>query len=712
MSKRLLILINLAVLLMLFAWAEPVWGAASPWAENGDTRVRLVSAVQATGKGEVLLLGLHFELEDDWKVYWRSPGDAGFPPSSDWAGSENVKAVEILWPAPERFSILGIDTLGYKHEVVLPLRVKPAVPGRAVRLKGVVDYLACSNICVPMKAEVALVLPQGAAGSAPEAHLISRYLGSVPGDGVAVGLDIVSIEAASGNLLRSRIASAVPLTAPDMFVEGLPSVHFGTPLVRPLADGKGAVLDLDVDGAAELEGGLTGQVLTLTLVDGGRAMEARMTVAPASGAPVPGPAAAGGGRTETSLALILLMALLGGLILNLMPCVLPVISIKTIGVIKHGGGDPHVVRLSFLLSAAGILFAFLLLAGALVALKAGGAAVGWGIQFQHSWFLVGLILVVVLFACNLWGFFEIRLPAWVSDVDEHASHVHGFGGHFLSGMLATLLATPCTAPFLGTAVGFALARDAMDIFLVFGVLGVGMSVPYLFVAAAPKTATCLPKPGPWMVVLKKVMAIALAATALWLLSVLWIQAGAVASGVVGALMVVVALTLFVRHRVTGTIGGTGWAIIGVLALVSLIAPGRIDNATLVSSLARDDSALKDVWQPFAPGAIPGLVAKGKVVFVDVTAEWCITCLVNKALVLTKGAVLEMLRGSDVVVMQADWTRPDPAIAAYLERFGRYGIPFDAVYGPKIPQGEALPELLTPAIVLDALARAAGKAVKN
>src|SRR3989338_66930 len=211
-------------------------------------------------------------------------------------------------------------------------------------------------------------------------------------------------------------------------------------------------------------------------------------------------------RSVQSLAVILLLAVLGGLILNLMPCVLPVLSIKLLGVVGHGGGDNRTVRLSFIFSAAGILFAFGVLAAALIGLKAAGMSIGWGIQFQQPWFLIAMTLVVTAFACNLWGFFEVRLPAYIADWGEHSSHMHGLGGHFLQGALATLLATPCSAPFLGTAIGFALSRGASEIAAVFAALGLGLALPYLAVAAFPGLATRLPRPGRWMVVLRRLLA--------------------------------------------------------------------------------------------------------------------------------------------------------------------------------------------------------------
>ena len=388
---------------------------------------------------------------------------------------------------------------------------------------------------------------------------------------------------------------------------------------------------------------------------------------------------------------------------------LPVLSIKLLGVIGHGGGEARTVRLSFIASAAGIIFSFLVLAGALVLLKASGAAVGWGIQFQQPWFLIAMSLVIVLFACNLWGFFEVRLPQGLADLGEHGSRAQGLGGHFLSGAFATLLATPCSAPFLGTAVGFALARGAGEIFAVFTALGVGLALPYMVVAAAPGLATRLPRPGSWMVTLKIILGFALGATAVWLLSVLTAQVGAAGALAVGALLGGVCGVLYLYHRRPRRLGRAAAAIVAVLAVTAFAVPRGFSSPPPTLPDAAQMDADKNLWAPFDEAAIPGLVAAGKTVFVDVTADWCITCQINKSFVLLKGEVLRRLSGDAVVTMQADWTRPDDGIARYLARFGRYGIPFDAVYGPGVPDGAPLSELLSVDAVLDALDRAAGAA---
>lgn len=678
--------------------------AASAWTTTDQTQVRLIAAAAATGSKPDLRLGLEFKLKPGWKVYWRSPGDAGFPPRLDWAGSNNLTVAAINWPAPARFSVLGLETLGYKKHVIFPITAKVTRQDEAAAFRTRVRYLTCNDICIPYEAKLSLNLPAGTATPSPHAHDIDRFVASVPGDGRAHGLTVEKLESWRRGAkigLRVLAKADAPFTAPDVFLEGAAGLAYGKPRVTLSDDRRQAELTVEVDGLDGLDDD-KGKTLDLrpfvvTLVDRGRAAEQTHTATPGSpGSPGPKIIAAAPG-----LLTILALAVLGGLILNLMPCVLPVLSLKLLSVVSHGGGERRQVRFGFLASAAGIIAAFLVLAGALAGLKAGGAVIGWGIQFQQPWFLISLTALIMLFACNLWGFFEVRLPGAIGDAGLAAGHAEGLAGHFLQGAFATLLATPCSAPFLGTAVGFALAGDTVSIMLVFAALGVGLALPYFAIAAFPALATRLPKPGPWMVRLKFVLAFALVATGVWLISVLAGVTGSATALAVGGVMTASALVLYLAHRPKGPgLKASAPALAAALA-ISIALPAWLPAAEIDK-----DVELAGIWKPFDEAAIPGLVANGKTVFVDVTADWCITCLVNKGVVLKNQRVRSLLEQGQVVAMQADWTKPNDAIANYLARYGRYGIPFNIVYGPKAPKGIVLPELLSGGGVLAAFDRAA------
>ena len=680
--------------------------AAGPWVDQEQVRLRLVAAGPAAGEAETLNLGLHFRLEPGWKIYWRSPGEAGYPPSVDWSGSENLAEVRLNWPVPHRFSLFGFETFGYYDEVVLPVDARPERPGAPVLLRAEVAYLTCKEICIPHEAQLALAVPAGGAGSSSDGFLIDSFRTMVPGDGTAVGLALdraVLTGPLEAPVLQVTARSDIAFDAPDVLVEAPPGFLFGKPEVALTEGGKTAALRLAVVAAPD-ESVLEGKRLTLTVTDGRRGMEQEVIARFARPATAEGTAAG-------SLAVILGLALLGGLILNLMPCVLPVLSIKLLSVVNHGGRDRGAVRASFLASAAGIVASFLVLAGVAVALKGLGMTVGWGIQFQQPLFLTAMAVVISLFACNLFGFFEILLPRWAQGLavlgQPSAPHApaHGLAGHFLTGAFATLLATPCSAPFLGTAVGFALARGPGEILLIFATLGLGLALPYLGVAAAPALATRLPRPGHWMVTLRRILGLALAATALWLLSVLAAQVGLAPTLGVGALLLALGIVLWLGHaRRAGRVPVP--ALAGALAVAAFVLPTALPTQD-AAAVAVAPAATDEAWREMDLGLIPALVAEGKTVFVDVTADWCLTCQVNKKLVLDTDEMRARLRSDAVVAMRGDWTLPSEEISRYLESFGRYGIPFDAVYGPGLPDGLALPELLTKDAVRKAIARAAG-----
>ncbi|MGQ9371884.1 protein-disulfide reductase DsbD family protein [Azospirillum sp. ST 5-10] len=678
--------------------------AAGPWSKAGPVEARLIAAVEATGEGGRIPLALEVRLEPGWKTYWRSPGDAGLPPRLAWDGSANLKDATLRYPAPHRMTTLGIETVGYEDEVVFPIDAVPDVPGAAVDLRAAVDLLVCAELCIPQRVDVSLALPSGPATPGPEANTVARAESSVPGDGRAAGLEVRAI-GADGAVLAVQVAAREPLVSPDVFVEMDPPVAFTAPEVSFSDGDRVATLRLE---ASQPPAGLdlAGRAAMVTVVDGARAMEAAATVA--AGVPAGGTARlAPGGAPAPALLPMLAVALLGGLILNLMPCVLPVLSLKLVSVVQHGGAGraPAAVRAGFLASAAGIVASFLVLAAAMIGLKAAGASVGWGIQFQQPLFLVFMVVLVTLFAANLWGLFEIPLPRLIADALAGPEEGHGLAGPFVTGAFATLLATPCSAPFLGTAVGFALANGPLEIVMVFAALGVGLALPYLLVAAFPGLARRLPRPGRWMVGLRRVMGGALALTGVWLLTVLAVQVGGAVAGLVAALMVALLLVLALGRMLHRRMRWAGAALAGLVTLAAFVVPahfGQEADAAPVAGAAE--------WAVFDEAAIGGLVAAGRTVFVDVTADWCITCQANKKLVVERGAVAERLRAADggIVAMRADWTRPDERISAYLARYGRYGIPFNVVYGPGAPDGVVLPELLSEGAVIDALDRAAGR----
>lgn len=690
-----------AALLAFAGLAQAGTAAAAPasdWQRTKEVDYRLVSSVAATGSLETIRMGVEFDLEPGWHIYWRSPGDAGFPPEISFGG-ENAAGGDFRWPRPSRFLLLDIETVGYADRVILPLDVHVTEPGRPLAMDAGLNFLICKEICIPVDSRLTLDLPAGPAVPTEFAHEIDRFDGLVPQAGRWPGLEIgapeliAAAEAGAPSLLRVEIADETALRNPDLLVEATPDFWFGRPTMRQA--GTRTIFDVPVTGPAGDISALFGKDLVLTLLEeGGMAAELR-TTAPA------GFTAAGSspGGTDAGIALILAFAFLGGLILNLMPCVLPVLSMKLVAFAGYGGAERGAVRRGFLAAAAGIVVTIMVLAGAAIGLKSAGAAIGWGIQFQQPLFLAFMATVIVLFALNLFGRFEFRLPG-AATAAAATPAPKGIAGHFLTGVFATLLATPCSAPFLGTAVGFALAGSTADILGVFLMIGLGLAAPYLAVAARPGLASRLPKPGRWMIRLKQVLGLALLATALWLLSVLVAQIGWTGASLVGGALGLMALAIAWRPSLT--LPGAGAGLATALALAALVTAPAGREGDIAAGAIR--------WEPFDRAAIARHVAGGRTILVDVTADWCVTCQVNKKLVIDRGQVADILASGKVVAMRADWTRPDAAIADYLASFGRYGIPFNAVYGPASPGGIALPELLSTEAMLAAFGRASAGAV--
>ncbi|MCH7941866.1 MAG: hypothetical protein IIB67_01390, partial [Proteobacteria bacterium] len=604
-----------ALIFTLPALAVEARETATAWDSTDVSDIRLISAQDAVGDGMVSL-GLQIRLAPTWKTYWRTPGEAGFPPRIDWTGSTNLASVDIAWPAPTRFLEIGdLVTHGYKDEVVFPLAARAVDANLPLVLHAVVDYPVCQDICYPFQATFTLELPPGVAGPTVHGVDIARFLARVPGPPKPGQPSIVSVEVAGdGPDQMLRVIARAPggFSDPDVFVEGPPAFYFGSPKFEMRAAGTEAVFRMAAP-APRSGSVLAGEAITVTLIDGAR-VDGGVFIEQTLAA-VPGVAEA---PPLSAFVVILALAFLGGLILNLMPCVLPVLSLKVIGVIGLGGASRAAVTGRFLATAAGIVLSFMVLAAGVAGLKAAGVAVGWGLQFQEPLFLVALIIVITLFASNMWDLFQFPLPSWLGGLGG-VEKTHGVAGHFASGAFATLLATPCSAPFLGTAIGFALARGTPEIFTVFAALGVGMATPYLAIAAAPGLATRLPHPGRWMVTLKRFLALLLAATALWLLTVLAAQTGARASLAVGGLMAAGVAVMLWNAAAPGRRRRFAAAPLLVLVFaLAFLAPGGLRGTGNATPL--DDA----IWRPFDAALIDELVASGKTVFVDISADWCVT----------------------------------------------------------------------------------------
>ena len=684
-------------ILFLAAASVGVLAATSDRSTAPEASAQLITAENGIAPGSgTISAGLALELGGGWKTYWRTPGEVGFPPEIDWAGSRNVAEVEFLWPAPERFTAFGIENFGYRDEVIFPLRIALEQPGQPAHLSASVTLLTCSDVCVPQDFSLSLDLPQGTSIDSDSAARIADYASRVPVGAEAGGIRSATAHVdADATALTVTLRRSSPFEAPDVFPELGEGASLGTPDIRLGENGRLLwarlpILSPPADPTAALS-------LTATEADGWA-----VTVTPDRVATAPPPPYTEARTTAplSSMVWIALTAFLGGVILNVMPCVLPVLSIKLSSAMKLEGAGRARVRWGFLASAAGVMAFMWGLAAVLFALRQAGVTVGWGLQFQNPVFLALMVAILAIFAANLAGAFEISLPA---SLQTRLARSDGAGGHvgdFLTGAFAAVLATPCSAPFLGTAIAFALAGRGVDIALVFTFLGLGLAAPYLLVAARPGLVRHLPRPGRWMIALRVMLGLLLAVTAAWLVWVLRGVAGTTTMlGVVGMTAGVVLLLSLSRLR--GTVrAGLALPLVGVM----LFGAAHLADTSAPRAL----SSQVTEWVRFDRAEIARRVSRGEVVFVDVTADWCLTCKANKALVLDREPVVSALAAEGVTPMQADWTRPDPAISRYLESFDRYGIPFNAVYGPAAPDGIVLPELLTPDVVMAALDDAVGE----
>ncbi|HIF9398795.1 TPA: protein-disulfide reductase DsbD family protein [Photobacterium damselae] len=634
---------------------------------------------------------LEVKLDKDWKTYWRSPGEGGTAPSINWELSSNLNSVDWHWPLPKRYEFLGVETLGYKHDVIFPMTFHLDDMNKPVFLSGKLTMSSCTSICVLTDYELSLDFnPEKLVPSVDAMVLYNKGNSLVPKPSTAVELTQVSYDEAK-KIVSIVATNKAGWTNPDVFVDGQSKPVKQTSFLTPKIDVSGEQLIAQVPVSSWFgTPKLVGEPLSVTITDKDIAVELSKT---ADNKPVIA-------LQNDSLLKVIGLALLGGLILNIMPCVLPVLGMKLSSVISAKGLERRQIRAQFIASALGILVSFWLLAGFLALLKVSGQALGWGVQFQSPWFIGAMMIITGLFAANMLGLFEIRLSSntntWLATRGGNS-----YGGHFVQGMFATLLATPCSAPFLGTAVAFALGANYLTLFAIFTALAVGMAAPWLLIALFPQLANALPKPGMWMNTVKTIFGLMMLVTSLWLLSLMANFFSLKIVIVIG--VIALALLLSQLWRIKGkraTLLTVGFLII-VTALGLII--GSLTADKWAKPLPQDHH-----WIPLNVEQIKQDVAQGKTVFVDVTADWCITCKANKVGVILQEPVYSALDQENIVLMRGDWTKPSDYVTNFLQSHGRFGVPFNIVYGPAAPNGIELPVILTSEQVLDALKQASSK----
>ncbi len=735
-----------------------VWGLAHELALGAPVRVEaveveLVAERDALVPGERALIGLRMRHDPHWHSYWRNPGDSGLPTQVALTLPEGWTAGEIVWPAPQRVFVGPLANYAFEGEILLPIPVE--VPRSAaaatVRIAARVQWLMCREVCIPGEADLSLDVPV-AAGARPSAHaaLFEAAARETPsarlearaglGQGVvSLGFESPGVRTAEFFPYREGWLSA---PAPQSLYRIGDEASTRWRLELKLLDAvdrdalrragfereEAAVGVLRIDGKPyELRAGfsseaLSGGTLVATAIGtpderaaGGQGLASRFLSGAGSAGAGSGGQAAAGSAGSLTLLFALAFGLVGGLILNLMPCVFPVIGLKVLGFARHARSHRRETTHGALAFAAGVLVSFWVLAALLLALRAAGEAAGWGFQLQSPPFVALMALLFVLIGLNFAGVFEIGAGMTrLGGVDPLASGQGSLARAFGSGALAVLVATPCTAPFMGSALGYTLGRPAFEVLLVFTAIAFGMALPYLMLGLFPRALAWLPRPGRWMESFKQFLAFPMFATVAWLAWVLGQQAGldAVLALAVGA--VLLALAAWLYGRFVQSAAGTHRMLAAVLAIVSLAAglwlawPGESSRGAPGASTAYGPGGQPggvrsaDAWEPWSAARVAAAVGAGQPVFVDFTAAWCVSCQANKALVLSRDPVVAEMRRRKVLQLRADWTNRDPAITNELARHGRNGVPLYLVYVPGESAPRVLPEILTSAVVMDAL----------
>ncbi len=711
--------------LLLFSIAfYPFRALAQDSADAPHVRVELLAEKAALLPLPAGHLGLRFVLEKGWHLYWQNPGDSGEAPRVNFTlppdQAERLQIGPLKWPTPQRLSLGPLVNYAYEDEVLLlaPLQVRDsgALPA-SILVTADVTWLVCSETCIPGKARLLRTLPlhtpptklaqKRAAELAALFATAERALPLAPPPDwrIAGQLD------ANSFLLRIEMAQGRPLAAAQFFPFLPDQIENAAPQEAQTSSSTLRMRlrrsDQLLKDPASLRGLLvfgTTDTLRSYAVDIPLVSAVALPTQPAAGpsdlqfqaTPVPIDA------PPLPLWWALLLALLGGALLNLMPCVFPVLSMKALGILQMLGTDRRVVRGQALAYTGGILVSFWILAGLLIGLRYTGQQIGWGFQLQSPRFLLVLAALLFFLGLNLLGIFELGIG--MTRLGQLGVNRHGYAGAFATGILATVVATPCTAPFMGTAVGFALSQPPVTALLIFSCLGLGLALPYVLLLWIPGLGRLLPRPGAWMETFKQLMGFLLFVTVLWLAWVLGGQAGADAVVALLAGLLLIGLAAWVLHRfepwrfapiIAALLVGGGAAIPGFF----LARPQLAENT---SGAVRNGS--EDLpWEPFSSERLAAYRRAGTPVFVDFTADWCVSCKVNERLVLRSSAIRARMATLGVVAMKADWTHEDPIITQALQSFGRSGVPLYVIYGrDSNARAKVLPAVLSTSIVLEAL----------
>ncbi|MBV9511224.1 MAG: thioredoxin family protein [Caulobacteraceae bacterium] len=679
--------------------------------DSGHVKAELVADQTSVAPGGTLHAALRQEIAPGWHTYWRNPGDSGQATTLAWSLPTGWRAGDLIWATPRKLPIGPLMDYGYEGRVLLPVAITApagAAPGQTVVLKAHAEYLVCKDLCVPEAADLILVLPVSAAPAQPDptwSGPIATALAEAPKraplaaaitEGPALKLSI------AGGLVRGG-------DFPDAyFFPYDPRVidHAAPQTIERGPQG----LTLTLTPGQGFKAGPPPETVVGVLSVGARAFEidARRGPPPAGAAGLGAPTAAEPPMAHAGhIALAFAAAFLGGLILNLMPCVFPILSMKAVALARHAHGPaPAAQGLAFM---AGVVGAFLALAGVLIAARAGGEAIGWGFQLQSAPATAALALVMLLAALNLSGVYEIGESLQGLAGQAGGTQSEGLLGSFVTGALAVAVAAPCTAPFMAGAIGYALTQGPAAALIIFLGLALGLAAPFTALACAPVLLRRLPRPGAWMGAFKGAMAFPMYGAAAWLAWVFSRQTDDLGLAALLAAAVLAGFAAWVygaaqQARITGA---KPWARFGLAGAALVVALGLAVSPHAPASASSTDAAETAGLssQPFSPQRLAALRAAGKPVFVDFTAAWCVTCQVNERIALSSQAVADAFRRAGAIYMVGDWTNRDPVIAKTLADHGRAGVPLYLMYGARGAEPVVLPQILTPGMVIAAVEKA-------
>lgn len=698
--------LSLKNFLIPFLFAFSLSTFANPVATE-NVQAQFISEVTDVKAGQPFWVALHLKMRDGWHTYWRNPGDSGLATRIKWTLPTDFRASDIHWPYPEPISLGPLMNYGYHDEVYLLVQLTPPTRGlenqKKLSFKADVDWLVCEENCIPENATLNLTLPitngepslnnrwQSVFAKARQAlpkpsPWPTRF--SYQSDQLKLYLDIPQ-GGASQPTIRffpfkdGVIENAAPQTLEANQHHTIVNLQPSTQTDATLSRLQGVVVVQE-----QLDSGSVFQAFSVNALP----LTSQPTVNSKTG-------------SISSIIYALLLALVGGIILNLMPCVFPVLFIKALHLAQQSHDNPWAVRRHGLVFSAGVLVSFACIASLLLVLRAGGAQIGWGFQLQSPLFIIFLAYLLFILALSLSGFLTIGNN--LTNIGQGFANRSGYSGVFATGVLATLVATPCTAPFMGTALGFALTQPWPVALSVFQALGVGFALPYLLLSFKPSLLRLLPKPGSWMQRFKEFLAFPLYGTVVWLVWVLSQQTGS--NGVAAVLtgLIFIAFAGWLAKIVSK--GALGWRLMGQLGVLTVLV-AALAVATLpttkqsfTSQSSSSNTITTTPWEPFSKARLEALRAADRPIFINFTAAWCITCLVNERIALSSPRIKQSLAAQGITYLKADWTNRDPEITAMLASFERSGVPLYVLYPPgQTSSPIVLPQILTESLVLSAI----------